>query len=457
MTSSFSIRPLYAWALIVIAAAAFVSFFISLEAGVFALLFAILAWWTYQNGEDAFLFLIILAPLLPIIKQTHSVENITLIKDVIILTLFTKLFALPLLTKKLPYRRNILFAPLITLFAWTAFAALRADSHVLGILRARDIVLYALLYLAVLYLNHDAATMRRRFRWFMVSLAAVLALAAYQYHFAIDSTVLRFDPVRHVWIPRLSSTFGQPSVFGQYLVVAMSLLGSLALVDHRRGLKLAWAALIAVLLVAIFYTYSRSVWIAAALALLTLAIGWLKPTLKKRLSVILVLALLLVVGMWQIPRARTFLRTAVDPTYQSNADRLESAARLIASVTNTEALIGRGLGDVVQQNLRSVAGASIQETKDATLVDNQYLKTFIEMGLAGLLIYAWLYWRVARGAWQLVSGKNRLIGLFGLSFLAAFIIQAFFIDIWDIFPTNAYFWIIAALVSNSLIPKLTKS
>lgn len=446
MTPSLAIRNPYAWALVVVAAAAFVSFFISLEAGVFVLLFMIVAWWVYQNDENAFLFLIILAPLLPIIKQTHSIENITLIKDVIILTLFTKLFALPLITKKLPYRRNILFAPLIALFAWTAFAALRADSHLLGILRARDIILYALLYLGVLYLNHDRATQRRRFNWFMVSLAMVLILAVYQNFFAIDSAVLRFDPVRQLWIPRVSSTFGQPSVFGQYLIVVMSLLGGVALVDRRRAVKSGSLVLIAGLLVTIFYTYSRSVWIAAALALIALAIGWL----RKYIVVIFIIAIVLFAGVWQIPRARTFLRTAVDPTYQSNADRLESAARLIAPVTNVEAIIGRGLGDVVQQNLRSVAGASIQETKDATLVDNQYLKTFVEMGLAGLLIYVWLYWRFVKGSWQLLSRKNRLVGLFGLSFLVAFIIQGFFIDIWDIFPTNMYFWIIAALVSAQL-------
>jgi hypothetical protein len=129
-----------------------------------------------------------------------------------------------------------------------------------------------------------------------------------------------------------------------------------------------------------------------------------------------------------------------------------------------QALFGAGLGDVTLQNFREVdvtafdvtSGASrtVQLAKNATLVDNQYLKTFIEMGLAGLLLYAWLYWRVFRGALRVTGYElptTRIIGLWGIGFLASFLVQAFFIDIWDIFPTNLAFWLIAALVSREQV------
>ncbi|HLD25684.1 MAG TPA: hypothetical protein VJC05_01405, partial [Candidatus Andersenbacteria bacterium] len=150
-----------------------------------------------------------------------------------------------------------------------------------------------------------------------------------------------------------------------------------------------------------------------------------------------------------------YVRSALDPTYGSNEERIEFAARLIAPMANVEALVGRGLGDVLVQNFRAVdlqaidiaAGAAreVQLTKNATLVDNQWLKTFVEMGLAGLLIYGWMFWRVGKQAWQVTE----ITGLWGLGFLAAFIIQGFFIDIWDIFPTNAAFWVVAAMVSGA--------
>ncbi len=69
------------------------------------------------------------------------------------------------------------------------------------------------------------------------------------------------------------------------------------------------------------------------------------------------------------------------------------------------------------------------------------------MGLVGLLIYGFLYYRLFKSA-------NRLgvIQLWLIGFLVSFIIQSFFVDIWDIFPTNAYFWIIAALASVYILP-----
>jgi len=156
----------------------------------------------------------------------------------------------------------------------------------------------------------------------------------------------------------------------------------------------------------------------------------------------------------------TFLRSSFDPNYSSNQIRLDFVARLIAPMTNTDALVGKGLGDVVVQNFRvtDVSGVDIatgnaqevQLSKDSTLVDNQYLKTFVEMGLVGLLIFAWIYWRFWKSAFQALTQPTpyaNIIGLWGIGFLIAFLIQAFFVDIWDVFPTNALFWIVAGLLS----------
>jgi hypothetical protein len=75
-----------------------------------------------------------------------------------------------------------------------------------------------------------------------------------------------------------------------------------------------------------------------------------------------------------------------------------------------------------------------------------------------LLIYAWLIWRFLVGSWQLVQQPDnvmaRIVGLTAIGFIASFAIQAFFIDIWDIFPTNLIFWLLAGLVSALLTPNI---
>ncbi len=453
------IDPFYSWGLVIVTACGLLAVAVSLHIGVLSLLFALFAWWTWQNPEMALRFFIIIAPLLPMFKATQSVGTLTLTKDVIIIVLFARVVAWPLLTKTLPYRRNILFAPLVALATWTAFAWLQADAVILGALRARDISLYALLYFVVLYLPHSRQLMKERWQWFCASAGVVYLLAWYQWFFAIDSAVLRFDPVHSIWIPRVSSTFAHPSVFGEYLILLTTLATS-ALITFKGKIRWLSIGTMTALLPLVYLTYSRGVWLGLLGAWISMGIALALPTIREHfnpaflsrfLASVIGLVLLLVLVVVFTP-AGVFLRSSLDSRYSSNAIRLDFAVRLIAPLTNTQALIGRGLGDVTTQTFRSKEGStvdvshpssrSVQLSKDSTLVDNQYLKTFVEMGLVGLLIYAWIYGRLFKAA----IGKN-MVGLWFAGFLTAFIIQALFVDIWDVFPTNALFWIMAGLLS----------
>jgi len=436
-------------ALIIVLVSAFISFFLSFQAGVFILFFAAVAWWVWEHPEGGFLLFVVLAPLLPMLKITQTIGTVTLVKDIIILTLLFRVFLIPLLAKRLPYQRNVFFAPLALLLAWTGFEMLRADSLILGILRARDIALYALLYLAVLYLPHNKKIFQERLKWFSASLLVLLLLSVYQWFWAVDSAVLRFDPVREVWIPRLSSVMAHPSIFGEYLVAAASLFGVVALFTVRGRTRLLFGALGLVTIPFIFLTYSRAVWVglAAALTAGALAIFWrllmshARQWLAWRLGAIsLVCAVLVLVVLMRLTPVGVFVRSAFDPTYGSNEERLEFMARLIAPLSNFEALFGKGLGDVLEQNFREVdletydiaTGAQrvVQLTKNRTLVDNQYLKSFVELGLAGLLIYGWLYWRFLKASFGLVAASDghyrSIVGIWALAFLSAFVVQGFF-------------------------------
>jgi len=475
----FDIRPIFGWLLIAVVSGAVVSLLVSLQAGLLILFFLSVAWWVWENTEEGFLLLIILAPLLPMLKITQTIGTVTLIKDVIILTLFVRLVGWPLIKKRLPYRRNILLAPIGALILWTAFEMLRADSIILGILRARDIGLFIFLYWAVLYLKHDRERMIMRLKWLWGGVIILLILAVYQWFWAVDSAVLRFDPIRNVWIPRLSSIMAHPSIFGQYLVSVAALASAIFIGNRNNRVRWFVAALFIVILPFIWLTYSRAVWIGLVMVMLVvstaLTVRWATGRIvKKRLmsyglsALLVVLVVALAVGKYT--PVGVYVRSAIDPTYGSNEERLEFAVRLIAPLTNTEAILGKGLGDVLAQNFRSVDleifdvasgnARSVQLTKNRTLVDNQYLKTFIEMGMIGILIYGWIYWRIGKYSWSLTrlgesragdvaikSVLNRIVGYWGLGFLAAFVVQAFFIDIWDIFPTNMLFWIVGAFVS----------
>ncbi|MBI3251539.1 MAG: hypothetical protein HYZ62_01355, partial [Candidatus Andersenbacteria bacterium] len=90
---SYQLKAIFAWSFLAVVTCAVVALTVNLQTGFFALLFALVAWWTWQNEELSLLYVIALAPLLPMFKITQTLGNFTLIKDVIIVVLFLKAFA----------------------------------------------------------------------------------------------------------------------------------------------------------------------------------------------------------------------------------------------------------------------------------------------------------------------------------------------------------------------------
>lgn len=466
----------FAWALIAITSALFIALFISIQMGLAALGFAIIAWWVWENSEEGLLFLIVISPLLPVLKVTQTLGDITLIKDVVIIALFFKTFLVPLFNKTLPYRRNAFLAPIIALCGWAILEALHASSRALAVLRLRDILLYIVLYFAVLYLPHTKKIMKARFAWFLATLLVVMVLGIIQLKSFPDSTVLRFDPVRQIWIPRMGSTFGHPTPFAEFLITAQMLCIGYLLVGYKHARnRIIIAAIFVATLPLLYYTYTRASWIALVIGVLSIfAILVWKTTggiriQRRHIAASIIILIIAGGGVFRFSHVGTFLRSAFDPTYASNAVRFGFITQLIAQTSNADAIIGKGLGssitqttissDVTAVDIASGDSRTIQLSKDATLVDNQYLKTFIEMGVVGVVFTLWLFWRFFATSVQMLrpakpgqSGASmqicRLLGIAGIGFITTFAVQALFVDIWDVYPTNAIFWILAALISQ---------
>ena len=485
--TSYQLKAIFAWSLLAVLTCAVIALTVNLQAGFFALLFALVAWWAWEHDELSLLYLVALAPLLPMFKITQTLGNFTLIKDVIIIVLFLKAMAVPLWQQTLPYRRNVFAWPIIALLVYMAVALAMADSPTLGILRAREIGLYMLLYMAVLYMPYSPAIYTRRIKWFLSSATVLLLAGVYQWFFAPDGAVLRFDPVRSIWIPRISSTFAHPSVFGQYLILLFALVAAIG-ISLKKWRLAACLALLAILPF-IYLTYSRGVWlgyVCAAISICLAAIAAQRTWKTKNVSRTWVagfvgVVLLLLVLLVRFTPVGGFVQTAFDPSYASNQIRLDFLARLVASTSHTQAIFGHGLGDIDQKlfsgvplDVNTIAegdSRGIQLAKDSTLVDNQYLKTFIEMGIIGMFLYVWVYLLGIHFSWRLISrltqnskvksqntgvagrddSNKQIIGLTALGFVVSFIVQALFVDIWDVFPTNLAFWIVAAHLSQIAI------
>lgn len=440
------------------AVALFLGLFFSAQAGLLLLAAAWLAYGTWLSPWIAFLLLTAGAPFFLILKATVVFGIPTLLKDIVILTLFVRVFRMPATRRLGP-----LIVPILLFVAWSVLSFLRAESATLGLLRLRDLLLYVPLILVAARLVSGPERLRNWILTFSGSAALVLVLALVQRLWFVDGAVLRFDPVRSVWIPRAAGVLAHPNILGAYLLFVLPLTVACTAFLRGRAARLSSLALGVCALGGLLATYSRGPWLAAAASLLG-GIGLFAIARRPRMA----MGAALLVGLigctvLAVPRTRAILGSALDPAYASNRTRLEILAGVLAGVSNVGAVVGEGLGDTVTLlgrttdiSLYDIVAASAREAQTAkarTFVDNAVLKTFLEQGTVGLVLGAWVAVRLVMQCVRVLrqehAPERSAVALAFGATTVGLAVLGLFLDVPDVFPVNLYFWTFAGLVANS--------
>lgn len=439
--------------------ALFLGLFFSAQAGLLFLGGAWLAVATWRHPWPAFLLLIVVAPFLLILKATVVLGPVTLLKDVVILTLVVNV-----IRAGGPTVPRALAVPLLALLAWVLVGLVRADATALGLLRLRDLLLYVPMILVGIRLIRSADRQRQFLHAFLGAGLLVLILGAAQWWLFPDGMVLRFDPGSGRWIPRLASVLAHPNHLGSFLVFLLPVSLALILFAGRAFPRWPLAAVVSGGgLLAGYLTYSRSAWVAIAAAILALALLGVIRLRPRLTAVVLLAAVLAGFGLFLTPRVRSLARSALDPQYASNRERLEILAGTFSDISNRGAVMGEGLGDTVRLlqrvapiSLYELAAASSREAQVAkarTFVDNGVVKTWVELGVVGLVLFGWvavrLFLTALRRARADPDPVGRALGLATSAILCGLLPLWFFLDVPDLFPVNLYFWTFAGLSASS--------
>jgi putative inorganic carbon (HCO3(-)) transporter len=197
--------------------------------------------------------------------------------------------------------------------------------------------------------------------------SAVLPLVAAGYQIATGQGVVQPDG-----LSRLRGTFLHPNSFALYL--ALLLLVSLGLYRHvGRRQRLALLAFAAVAAPALVLTYSRGVWVATAVGVLTIGL------LQSRRA-------LLTVGV-----AVVMLAVAI-PSLLGRLTDLEESRSVAGTPGNSlvwRMEYWRTTLELAKANPVTGIGLNMTErsTREAKITHNEYLRAQVEMGLVGLLAY----------------------------------------------------------------------
>ena len=233
---------------------------------------------------------------------------------------------------------------------------------------------------------------------------------------------------------RVTSLFGDPSLYGRHLVLAITV--ALTLLACRRWRAWPLIGLVALMWGGLFFSYSQSS--MTALLVVTAALALATGDRRVRLAVgAIALAAVLAGGAYVT--ARLIDGESINRITSDRTDRVEDTVRVVED----SPLLGVGIGGQPRAS-RKLAGS---DRPSPTFVSHTTpLTVLAELGAIGLLLYGWLL----VGGVRLIASvrvRHEALGLaLGASFLALFVHSLFYSG----FLEDPLTWLVLAVAAGFL-------
>jgi O-Antigen ligase len=271
------------------------------------------------------------------------------------------------------------------------------------------------------------------------------------------NSVLRFNG----GFLRSISTFALPFSFGFFMIMVIVIGLPVALSDLTRWRNRLFLVVTPLLVVGLVTSIVRT-------AMLGLLVGLLYLGIRRYRSIIAVLVPLGLVALFFIPGSSATSALSSDSTKARSANWTENIDAITGrpfglGVGETGAAKARAYGQTVEEQAAAFNIDLNQPDSDVyTPVlgangvyqpDNYYVKTVIELGVLGL----WFLIRVLYGAVRESRALERVpdrtdaaLGVGITAFLLAAIFSMFFATYLELFPMDAYFWLLLGVTAATV-------
>jgi O-antigen ligase len=231
---------------------------------------------------------------------------------------------------------------------------------------------------------------------------------------------------------RVTSLFGDPSLYGRHVVLGIGV--ALALLATRRWRTWPLIGLLAIMWAGLLFSYSQSSMVALLVITLLLAVVTGDRRVRRAVALLTLAAALVGCGYLavQVANGESLNRITSDRT-----NRVEDAVRVIEK----HPLVGVGIGGQPRASRRLVGS----ERPTPNFVSHTTpLTVFAELGVIGLVLYAWL---LAGGAWVIVQvwRRDETLGLaLGTAFVGLFVHALFYSG----FLEDPLTWLVIAIAAG---------
>ena len=194
---------------------------------------------------------------------------------------------------------------------------------------------------------------------------------------------------------RLQSSLRGPNPLGAYLVLVITALSAVML---NRKKKLWWSLLVLSSLIVLFFTYSRSAWLGAAIATGLLGYWLLKKQRSRRiiLSTAAVVIVLLGVGLLIWQKNSVVDNTLFHTSQTSRSPESSNAVRTQAMLVGARSVIRQPLGG----GPGTAGPASFRNNHPPRIAENYFIQIGQEVGFLGLAIFIAINLIIAKLLWQ---------------------------------------------------------
>lgn len=244
---------------------------------------------------------------------------------------------------------------------------------------------------------------------------------------------------------RSFGTFNQPFPFGLYLMLVIIVGASTALAEPRRPRSVFFLVVFPVLAVGMVLSVVRASYLGAAVGLIVIGL-----LLYRRFLLWLALAALAAVPV--VVATGAVLGTSAIATFFSSSSLEERGAHWSVSLPRiVSEPFGQGLGTTGSAAAKSAEG--YDPAAPLYQPDSYYVKILLELGPAGMAAYAAVVGlmlvtlaRMSRLTRDPLE-RGLLVGAVGVTSAAC--VAASFSTYLEIFPMDAYFWLLPAVAAST--------
>lgn len=302
---------------------------------------------------------------------------------------------------------------------------------------------YLLMFFLIVRLIRNDGDFMRMYR-VMIAIATLIAVyGIYQFVVGVEIPTHWTDAAEGSVRTRVFAIFSNPNVMGGYMILFAPMTIGMAYAQEDPATKVFYWGCGLCMCVACLFTMSRGAWLALAVAALLFSL-----IIDRKLFFLLVAG---GIASCFLPFVRSRIGYLFTPAFQESNQRAGRGVRwdrAFGYLTDYDAWglgLGYGMygGAVAMQN-------KINPNFVYTYVDNYYVKTLAENGIAGLsallTMLGGLVWNGARACGRTSQSEYKPLCAGMLTALIGFLIQSFFECLWEEPYLMALYFIVTAML-----------